>query len=111
MEQWIFDSPDQAATAFGEFLRWFFQENRLIENTLQIGEHRVELADITQPVLNLYGLRDHLVPPSATTALAAHIGSEDYTAAPIDTGHIGMYVSGTGLRAVPARIIEWLSQR
>jgi polyhydroxyalkanoate synthase subunit PhaC len=108
MEKWIFDSPDQAAAAFGEFIRWFYQENRLIDGSLEIGGRKIDLARITQPVLNLYALRDHLVPPSASTALGSCIGSADYTPAGIDTGHIGMYVSGTGVREVPARIVEWL---
>jgi polyhydroxyalkanoate synthase len=108
MEKWIFDSPDQAAAAFGEFIRWFYQENRLIRGTLEIGGRKVDLARITQPVLNLYALRDHLVPPSASTALAGCIGSTDYSPVGIDTGHIGMYVSGTGLREVPSKIVDWL---
>jgi polyhydroxyalkanoate synthase len=108
MEKWIFDSPDQAATAFGEFIRWFYQENRLIEGTLEIGGRKVDLAKITHPVLNLYALRDHLVPPSASTALGSRTGSRHYSPVGIDTGHIGMYVSGTGLREVPSKIVDWL---
>jgi len=108
MEKWIFDSPDQAAAAFGEFIRWFYQENRLIRGSLEIGGRKVDLASITQPVLNLYALRDHLVPPSASTALAGVIGSSDYSPVGIDTGHIGMYVSATGLREVPNKIVDWL---
>jgi polyhydroxyalkanoate synthase len=108
MEKWIFDSPDQAAAAFGEFIRWFYQENRLIRGNLEIGGRKVELARITQPVLNLYALRDHLVPPSASTALGGCIGSTNYSPVGIDTGHIGMYVSGTGLREVPSKIVDWL---
>lgn len=111
MEKWIFDSPDQAGAAFGEFIRWFYQENRLIEGTLEIGGRKVDLAKVRQPVLNLYALRDHIVPPSASVALGARIGSTDYSAAGIDTGHIGMYVSARALREVPGKIIEWLQAR
>ena len=111
MEKWIFDSPDQASAAFGEFIRWFYQENRLIQGRLEIGGRTVELAKITQPVLNIYATRDHLVPPSASTALGKQIGSQDYVAAGIDTGHIGMYVSATGLREVPSKIVRWLGSR
>jgi polyhydroxyalkanoate synthase subunit PhaC len=111
MEKWIFDSPDQAAAAFGEFIRWFYQENRLIKGTLEIGGRKVDLSRIMQPVLNLYALRDHLVPPSASTALASHLGAAQYSAVGIDTGHIGMYVSATGLREVPRHIVDWLHQQ
>ena len=40
MERWIHDSPDQAGTAFREFIRGFFQENRLLKGGLQIGGRR-----------------------------------------------------------------------
>ena len=43
MEKWIFDSPAQAGAAFAQFTRWFFQENRLLRGTLEIGGRRVDL--------------------------------------------------------------------
>ena len=102
MEKWIFDSPAQAGAAFAQFTRWFFQENRLLRGTLEIGGRRVDLKRITQPVLNVYGKQDHLVPPSASTALEALVGSSDYLALGLDVGHIGMYVSGRSQRELPA---------
>jgi class III poly(R)-hydroxyalkanoic acid synthase PhaC subunit len=63
MEKWIFDSPDQAGDAFRQFTQWFFQENRLVKGTVELGGRKVDLKQITQPVLNIYGRQDHLVPP------------------------------------------------
>jgi polyhydroxyalkanoate synthase subunit PhaC len=111
MEKWIFDSPPQAATAFAQFVRWFYQENRLIHDTLEIAGRRVRLADVRQPVLNLYALEDHIVPPAACAALRDRLGSGDYTECTLATGHIGMYVSRTARREIPARIISWLRER
>jgi polyhydroxyalkanoate synthase subunit PhaC len=111
MEKWIFDSPPQAAAAFAQFVRWFYQENRLIRDTLEIAGRRVRLADVRQPVLNLYALEDHIVPPSACAALRERVGSRDYTEYTIATGHIGMYVSRAARREIPARIISWLGER
>jgi poly[(R)-3-hydroxyalkanoate] polymerase subunit PhaC len=111
MEKWIFDSPAQAGAAFAQFTRWFFQENRLLRGTLEIGGRRVDLKRITQPVLNVYGKQDHLVPPSASTALEALVGSSDYLALGLDVGHIGMYVSGRSQRELPEAIAYWLSKR
>jgi polyhydroxyalkanoate synthase len=111
MEKWIFDSPPQAAAAFAQFVRWFYQENRLIRDTLEIAGRRVLLSDVHQPVLNLYALQDHIVPPSACAALRDRVGSRDYTECTIATGHIGMYVSRAARREIPARIISWLRER
>ncbi|TLZ40889.1 MAG: alpha/beta fold hydrolase, partial [Gammaproteobacteria bacterium] len=75
MERWIFDSPPQAALALAQFVRWFYQENRLTRGTLRIGGRRVDLGEIRQPVLNLYALEDHIVPPDASAAMQRYLGS------------------------------------
>jgi polyhydroxyalkanoate synthase len=111
MEKWIFDSPDQPARAFREFIEWFFQENRLIRAELTLGERQVLLKNIKCPVLNIYAANDHLVPPSASIPLGAHVGSEDYQSLQVDVGHIGMYVSGKARKTVPAAIARWLLER
>ncbi len=111
MERWIFDSPDLAGTALREFATWFYQENRLLHGGLAIGGRAVSLANVRQPVLNLYGARDHLVPPAASAALERLIGTTDYTGRELDLGHIGMYVSERAQRQVPALIAEWLTCR
>jgi polyhydroxyalkanoate synthase len=111
MEKWIFDSPDQPARAFREFLQWFFQENRLVRDALTLDSRPVRLKNVTCPVLNIYAANDHLVPPSASIPLGAHVGSEDYEALRVDVGHIGMYVSGKARKSVPANIARWLGER
>jgi poly(3-hydroxyalkanoate) synthetase len=62
------------------------------------------------PVLNVYATADHLVPPSASLALAGRVGSDDYTEYAFRGGHIGIYVSSRA-RKVPAEIVEWIAAR
>lgn len=111
VEEWIFDSPDQAGAAFGEFVRWFYQENRLLQNRVEIAGRKVDLGKLEMPILNLIGKRDHLVPPAASAALKSLVGSDDYTAIEFDLGHIGMYISARAQREVPAAIAGWLASR
>lgn len=111
MEKWIFDSPAQAGAAFSQFTRWFFQENRLLKGTLEIGGRKVDLKNIRQPILNIYGKQDHLVPPAASTALEPLVGTTDYLALGLDVGHIGMYVSARSQRELPQAIAHWLTRR
>ena len=108
MERWIFDSPPQAATALAQFVRWFYQENRLVRGTLELGGRIVNLKEVRRPLLNLYARADHIVPPAACEVMGRHVGSRDYTGAAIDTGHIGMYVSRKAREEIPQRIIGWL---
>ena len=111
MENWIFDSPDQAGTAFAQFVRWFFQENRLVLGGLAIGGRRVDLRQVDCPVLNIHAAQDHLVPPSASLPLAGLVGSRDYTGVEFDGGHIGIYVSAKAQEILPRTIAEWLEKR
>ncbi|MFO1465142.1 MAG: class III poly(R)-hydroxyalkanoic acid synthase subunit PhaC [Steroidobacteraceae bacterium] len=111
MEQWIEDSPDQPARAFAQFVQWFYQENRLMHGGLDLGAARVDLKRIRCPVLNVFGSRDHLVPPAASRALRGLTGSEDYTEIELDLGHIGMYVSRRAQEEVGPAITRWLLAR
>ena len=111
MEKWIFDSPDQAGAAFRQFIKDFYQGNKLVNGGLKIGDKSVDLKNLDVPVLNIFAEQDHLVPPDASRALRGRIGSDDYTELAFKGGHIGIYVSGRAQREVPTAIHEWLAAR
>jgi polyhydroxyalkanoate synthase len=111
MERWIFDSPDLPGEAFREFIQWLFKENRLIKNELVLGGKKVDLKNITMPVLNIYGKYDHLCPPAACDQLTSKIGSTDKEDLCLETGHIGIYVSSKMQRQFGPKIIRWLTER
>ncbi len=75
MEKWIFDSPDQAGETFRQFIKDFFQQNKLMKGEVQIGDYTIDLKNITIPVLNVFAEQDHLVPPDASRALKGAMGS------------------------------------
>ncbi len=108
MEQWIFDSPDQAGEAFRQFLRDFYQGNKLIKGEVVLGGRQVDLGQLVCPILNLYGLHDHLVPPRSSQALKSVVSSTDYREQGFDTGHVGVYVSSKVQKVLPRLMAEWL---
>jgi len=111
MEKWIFDSPDQAGEAFRQFIKDFYQANKLMTGGLMIGDKEVDLKRIKMPVLNIFAEQDHLVPPSASRPLQTVISSKDYTELAFRGGHIGIYVSGRAQKEVAPGISAWLSKR
>lgn len=111
MEKWIFDSPDLAGEAYREFIKQFYQENGLVKGTVKVGDDIVDLGKITIPVLNIYAIHDHLVPPDSSKALEGCISSEDYQSLEFPGGHIGIYVSGKAQKMIPPSVAEWLSER
>jgi len=111
MEKWIFDSPDQAGETYRQFMKDFYQENKLIKGEVIIGNKQVKLENVTMPILNLYADKDHLVPPASSLALKNYIASQDYTEKSFPVGHIGMYVSGKVQQDLPPTIADWLKGR
>ncbi len=111
MEKWIFDSPDQAGEAYRQFVKDFFQRNGLLNGGIMLGDREVKLKDVTCPVLNIYAMQDHLVPPDASKALKGRTGSKDYKELAFPGGHIGIYVSGKAQKEVTPAIGSWLNER
>jgi polyhydroxyalkanoate synthase len=111
MEEWIFDSPDQAGEAFRYFVQSCYQQNRLIRGELEIGGKCIDLNRLEIPILNLYAQQDHLVPPDASRALQQVVGSNDYEEIVAPGGHIGVFVSQRSLNRVFPAICDWFQAR
>ena len=79
--------------------------------TASVGNETVDLKQITCPVLNIYAMQDHLVPPDASKAMNGMTGSPDYTELAFPGGHIGIYVSGKAQKEVTPAIGNWLNER
>jgi polyhydroxyalkanoate synthase len=111
MEKWIFDSPDVPGETFRQFVKDCYQKNLLIKSQLVVGGKRVNLKNLTMPLLNIYGQFDHLVPPGAADKLTSVVGSTDKEDVCLDTGHIGIYVSSKTQREFTPKILQWLRDR
>lgn len=111
MERWIFDSPDQAGEAFRQFAKATFIDNSLIRGEMRLGGKVIDLGTIRQPILNVFGERDHLVPPTSSRALEKSVGSDDYTELAFDGGHIGIYVSARAQSLIAPAIGNWMRTR
>lgn len=111
MEKWIFDSPDQAGKAYGQFIKQFYQQNCFVKGGGKIGEHVVDLSNVSMPILNIYAEQDHLVPPASSKALKKLAGTKDYNEVAFPGGHIGVYVSGKAQGMIPSHVSEWIRER
>jgi polyhydroxyalkanoate synthase len=111
MEKWLFSGPGVAGGVYRDLVKRFLQGNQLVEGKLELDGRKVDLANLTMPVLNIYAERDHLVPPKCTIALGEHVGNkQDYKELPVKTGHIGIYTGGASQKIVAPSAAEWLKQ-
>lgn len=111
MEKWLADRPSHPGLAAKQWLIGLYKENRLIKGTFEVSGKKVDLANITMPVLNIYAERDHIVPPPCSTALGQYIGSKDYTEMALPGGHVGIYVSSKLQGMVGDGISKWLIEK
>ena len=111
MEKWINDLPDQAGETYRQFIKDLYQQNKLIQGELVIGEETVELKNITMPVLTIYASEDHLVPPSSTKPLNDAIGSTDKQLYEFPGGHIGVFTGRRSQAELSPTIHKFLEQR
>ena len=111
MEKWIFDSPDQVGETLREFVKDLYQENKLVKGELVIGGKKVDLKNITMPLLNVYAEHDHLVPPASSIPLNNLVSSADKQLASFPVGHIGLYVSSRSQKEIAPQIANWIFQR
>lgn len=111
MEKWLFGGPEVPGEAYRQFVKEFLNKNGLVNGTLTLGGHKIDLANLSMPVLNCYAERDHLVPPPSTVALGKYVGNKkDYQELAIKTGHIGIYTGGASQKLVAPNIANWLKE-
>jgi len=111
MEKWISESPDQAGECFRQFMKDLYQNNKLIKGELEVGGKKVNLKNLTAPLLNIFATEDHLVPPAATKPLNDYVGSTDKELYSFKGGHIGVFVGSRSQKELAPAVTDWLKKR
>ena len=111
MEKWIAESPAQAGECYRQFMKDLYQKNLLVKNELIVGGKKVNLKNITCPVLNVYATQDHLVPPAASIPLCDNIASTDKETYSFAGGHIGVFVGGKSQKELAPAVANFLKKR
>jgi polyhydroxyalkanoate synthase subunit PhaC len=111
MEKWLADRPHHAGEAAKQWLKDLYQDNKLINNQWELGGRKIDLNQVTAPVLNIYAQADHIIPPATVRALDGKLGTDDYTEIGLRGGHIGMFVSSKSQGIVGKGIVDWLTER
>jgi polyhydroxyalkanoate synthase len=82
-----------------------------VKGDFVLSGRRVDLSKVTAPVLNVFALNDHIIPPTCSRALRAHVGTKDYSEIELPGGHVGLFVSSKSQGSLTKGISEWLSAR
>lgn len=108
MEKWIADRPDHPGAAGQDWLNKFYRKNQLVKGKYKIDGKKINLKNIKCPVLNIYALRDHIVPVSCTKALGNFVKPSLYSEIGFPGGHVGVFVSRKAQGVVAGGVTKWL---
>jgi polyhydroxyalkanoate synthase len=108
---WARDQIPFPGATMRQVIRMFTRGNAIVEDSVRFGGRRVQMYDITCPVLCVLSEQDHITPPEAVGPLLELVGSEDTTELRFPSGHVGLIVGRTAVgRNMPA-IAEWIVKR
>ena len=111
MIRWGSDNPGQAGEAYRQFIKDCYQKNLLIKNEMEIDGQRINLKNITIPLLNIMAKYDNFIPNESSIPLNDAVSSADKTMAIFPTGHIGIFVGYESQKDVCPMITGWLKPR
>jgi polyhydroxyalkanoate synthase len=99
----------------GEFFRqWvkdFYQQNRLIRGDLRMGGRPVSLGNIRCPVLAVGAKEDNIAPPACVKPLIGAVSSADREYVELAGGHISLIAGrGASVHCWP-KVASWLAAR
>lgn len=111
MQKWVADGIPFPGEAYRQWIREFYQKNKLIHDELVIRGRKVELSKITANVLNVSAERDHIAMPHQVEALMDKISSKDKTYVSVPTGHVSVTFGPKAVKVTYPTIGDWLAER
>jgi polyhydroxyalkanoate synthase len=111
MNKWVNDGVPFPGEAFRQWIRDFYQQNKLVKGEICLRGRRVDLSLISCSVLNIAGKRDHICTPPQAEATMQLISSQDKEFFTLDAGHVGLLVNADAKKKLWPKISTWLQTR
>lgn len=111
IETWSNDNVSFPGECYRYYIKALYQQNALIQGQLSISGQRVQLKDITCPMLLIGFEHDHIVPMPSTAPLMDAVCSKDKTFLRLGGGHVGAVVSRKASRTLWPQITTWFGER
>ncbi len=96
---------------FRQWVRDFYQDNKLYRGELRVGGRPVQLRSITCPTFVVGAKEDYIAPPDCVRALIDAVGSRDKEYVELPGGHISLIAGrGASVHCWP-KVSGWLAPR
>ncbi|HEY6533973.1 MAG TPA: alpha/beta fold hydrolase [Acidimicrobiales bacterium] len=111
---WNDDGTNMPGRMHGQFLRWFYLENRFAEGGLELGGQHLDPGLVDQSTYVVSGVNDHIVPWESAYQTTQLLGGDDKRFVLSSAGHIAAIINPPGPKAklwandeLPADHDEW----
>ncbi|MBL8916438.1 MAG: alpha/beta fold hydrolase [Archangium sp.] len=111
LDTWASDNVAFPGAAYETYISELYQKNNLVNGRHHALGKRVDLKDITCPVLTIAADKDTICPPKAAVALNAVVGSAEKQVLPVPGGHVGAVVGSKASEKLYPALIEWVSKK
>lgn len=111
IETWLYDNVPIIGGVYREIINQIYKENLLIKNKMSVGGKKIDLKNITMPVLSIIGTDDDLVPPQSSKRIMDVVPSEDKKLIEFPTGHVGLCISQRAHERLWPEVGRWLASR
>jgi polyhydroxyalkanoate synthase len=111
LQKWLNDGIPFPGESYRQWIRDFYQKNKLIKGELVVRGRKVDLKNITANVLNLSGKNDLIAQPHMVEALMDAISSEDKQYKNLPVGHTSITFGSQASKITYPTIGDWLAER
>lgn len=111
LNKWVNDNVNFPGQAYRQWVKYLYQENKLIKNEFIIQGRTVNLKNIQASLLVLTGKTDHIVLPHQSTPILEATSSPDKTHYQYNVGHGGLVFGSRARQEVYPAVAQWLEAR
>jgi polyhydroxyalkanoate synthase len=111
LNKWANDYVGFPGEFFRQWVKDFYQENRLLKGELVLGGRHVDLKTIRCPLLVIGAKQDYIAPPASVKALVDAVGSTDKRYIELPGGHISLIAGRSAAVNCWPKVTAWLAER
>ena len=110
MQKWLNDGVPFPGEAYRQWIGDFYQDNKLVNDQLEIRGEKVQLSKIKANLLNISATRDNIALPHQIAPLNDKVSSKDKTLHIVETGHVSVVTGRKAIKEIHPFIENWISE-
>lgn len=108
MYRWVNEGTPFPAAAYYQWITEFYQDDKLVKGTLEMGGRPVQLSAIRLPILNVAATADTIAPRPTTAAILNKVSSADKEELLLEGGHVGTVAGSAAKHGLWPHVADWL---